>query len=94
MSLQGAGDLPQRRSAATLLRRLVPWLLVLGAGVLALGADYALGKVSLVATYAIAGLGVVIVVGQAGQIALGQGALVALVGKQHGQVQLGAADWA
>ncbi|MHB1372694.1 MAG: branched-chain amino acid ABC transporter permease [Thauera sp.] len=78
MSLQGAGDVQQRRSAATLLRRLVPWLLVLGAGVLALGADYALGKVSLVATYAIAGLGVVIVVGQAGQIALGQGALVAL----------------
>ncbi len=69
---------PQRGRAVTLLRRLGPWLLVLVLGVVALGADYALGKVSLVATYAIAGLGVVIVVGQAGQIALGQGALVAL----------------
>lgn len=43
-----------------------------------LGTDYALGKATLVATYAIAGLGVVVVVGQAGQIALGQAALVAL----------------
>jgi branched-chain amino acid transport system permease protein len=43
-----------------------------------LGADYALGQATLVATYAIAGLGVVIVVGQAGQIALGQAALVGL----------------
>jgi branched-chain amino acid transport system permease protein len=43
-----------------------------------LGADFAFGQATLVATYAIAGLGVVIIVGQAGQIVLGQGALVAL----------------
>ncbi|MBR0566785.1 branched-chain amino acid ABC transporter permease [Azoarcus sp. L1K30] len=43
-----------------------------------LGADYALGQATLVTTYAIAGLGLVIIVGQAGQITLGQGALVAL----------------
>lgn len=57
-------------------------LVALGvAGALALrwlGADYALGQATLVATYAIAGLGVVIIVGQNGQIALGQGAPVAL----------------
>ncbi len=60
--------------------RLLPWALVLALAMamLALGADYALGKATLVATYAIAGLGVVIVVGQAGQIGLGQAALVAL----------------
>lgn len=54
------------------------WLPVALLAVWVLGADYALGQATLVATYAIAGLGVVIVVGQAGQIALGQGALVAL----------------
>lgn len=43
-----------------------------------LGADYALGQLALVATFAIAGLGVVLIVGQAGQISLGQGALLAL----------------
>lgn len=60
------------------LRALLPWgLVVVAAGAL-LGVDYALGKATLVLTYAIAGLGVVIVVGQAGQIALGQAALVAL----------------
>lgn len=60
------------------LAALAGWL-ALGALALAvLGADYALGQATLVATYAIAGLGVVIVVGQVGQIALGQGALVAL----------------
>ena len=78
MSGQAASGGPQRSRAATLSRRLGPWLLVLGLAVLALGPDYALGKASLVATYAIAGLGVVIIVGQAGQIALGQGALLAL----------------
>ncbi|CAL96435.1 branched-chain amino acid ABC transporter permease [Azoarcus olearius] len=40
--------------------------------------DYALGQATLVITYAIAGLGLVIVVGHGGQIALGHGALVAL----------------
>ncbi|QDF99393.1 branched-chain amino acid ABC transporter permease [Azoarcus sp. DD4] len=54
------------------------WLALGGAALAILGADYALGQATLVATYAIAGLGVVIVVGQAGQITLGQGALVAL----------------
>lgn len=60
------------------LREAAPWLLAVPLAVWALGADYALGQATLVATYAVAGLGVVIVVGQAGQIALGQGALVAL----------------
>ncbi|MBN8443193.1 MAG: branched-chain amino acid ABC transporter permease [Thauera sp.] len=45
---------------------------------LSLGADYALGQATMVATYAIAGLGVIVVVGQAGQIALGQAAMVGI----------------
>lgn len=63
---------------ARMLRILLPWGLILTLAVVTLGADYALGKATLVVTYAIAGLGVVVVVGQAGQIALGQAALVAL----------------
>lgn len=63
-------------------RRLIVGLLVLGlTAVLAatgLGIDYALGQVVFVATYAIAGLGVILVVGQSGQISLGQGALLAI----------------
>ncbi len=63
-------------------RRLVaiglPWAAILALALAVLGADYALGQATLVATYAIAGLGVIVVVGQAGQIALGQAALVAL----------------
>ncbi|MCK9261737.1 MAG: branched-chain amino acid ABC transporter permease [Thiomonas sp.] len=55
---------------------LIAAILALAVGVL--GADYAFGQATLVATYAIAGLGLVIIVGQAGQITLGQGALVAL----------------
>jgi branched-chain amino acid transport system permease protein len=43
-----------------------------------LGVDHALGQVVFVATYAIAGLGVILVVGQSGQISLGQGALLAI----------------
>lgn len=43
-----------------------------------LGVDYALGQLVFVFTYAIAGLGVVLIVGQSGQISLGQGALLAL----------------
>ena len=43
-----------------------------------MGADYTLGQFAFVATFAIAGLGVVLIVGQAGQISLGQGALLAL----------------
>ena len=61
-----------------MLRVLLPWGLILALAVVLLGTDYALGKATLVVTYAIAGLGVVVVVGQAGQIALGQAALVAL----------------
>jgi branched-chain amino acid transport system permease protein len=66
------------RSALPAFRSAAPWLLAVLLAMWALGADYALGQATLVATYAVAGLGVVIVVGQAGQIALGQGALVAL----------------
>lgn len=51
---------------------------LLGLAILAFGADHALSQATLVATYALAGLGVVVVVGQAGQIALGQAALVGL----------------
>lgn len=43
-----------------------------------LGLDYALGQLVFIFTYAIAGLGVVLIVGQSGQISLGQGALLAL----------------
>ncbi|MBL8464054.1 MAG: branched-chain amino acid ABC transporter permease [Thauera sp.] len=60
------------------VRAALPWLAVLLLALAWLGTDYALGKATLVATYAVAGLGVVVVVGQAGQIALGQAALVAL----------------
>lgn len=64
--------------SAPAVRAALPWLAVLLLALGWLGTDYALGKATLVATYAIAGLGVVVVVGQAGQIALGQAALVAL----------------
>jgi len=43
-----------------------------------LGAEYALAQAAFVFTYALAGLGVILVVGQCGQIPLGQGALLAL----------------
>jgi branched-chain amino acid transport system permease protein len=43
-----------------------------------MGVDYTLGQLAFVATFAIAGLGVVLIVGHAGQISLGQGALLAL----------------
>lgn len=52
--------------------------LFLALAIAVLGADYALGQATLVVTYAIAGLGLVIIVGQAGQITLGHGALFAL----------------
>lgn len=67
------------------------WLALAAAAVAVLGADYTLGQATLVATYAIAGLGVVIVVGQAGQIALGQGALVAL--GAYAETLLALAGW-
>jgi branched-chain amino acid transport system permease protein len=54
------------------------WVLLLACALAWLGRDFAFGQATLVATYAIAGLGVVIIVGQAGQIVLGQGAFVAL----------------
>lgn len=44
----------------------------------ALGADYALAQAAFVSTWAIAGLGVILVVGQCGQVSLGQGALLGL----------------
>jgi branched-chain amino acid transport system permease protein len=66
------------RNRVALLGRLLLGAALLVGAVRVLGADFAFGQATLVATYAIAGLGVVVVVGQAGQIALGQAALVAL----------------
>lgn len=43
-----------------------------------LGSQHVLGQMAFVATYAIAGLGVILIVGQSGQISLGQGALLAI----------------
>lgn len=42
------------------------------------GVQQMLGQLAFVATYAIAGLGVILIVGQSGQISLGQGALLAV----------------
>lgn len=42
------------------------------------GRDYGLAQLNLLFTYALAGLGVVIILGHAGQVVLGQGAFVAL----------------
>ncbi len=53
-------------------------ILLVWAAVAWLGVDFALSQWVLVCTYAIAGLGVVLIVGQSGQISLGQGALLAL----------------
>lgn len=64
--------------AAARLRTALASAAIVALAMWVLGADYALGQATLVATYAIAGLGVVIVGGQAGQIALGQAALVGL----------------
>lgn len=44
----------------------------------AFGSAHLLGQVAFVATYAIAGLGVILIVGQCGQISLGQGGLLAI----------------
>jgi len=65
-----------RRSA-----RLPAVLVLVGVAALAvwvLGLDYALAQAAFVMSYAIAGLGVILIVGQCGQISLGQGALLAL----------------
>lgn len=62
----------------SLLRPLLLSVVIIAIAIGVLDIDYALGQATLVATYAIAGLGLVIIVGQAGQITLGQGALVAL----------------
>ncbi|TAH48348.1 MAG: branched-chain amino acid ABC transporter permease [Betaproteobacteria bacterium] len=59
-------------------RAALPWPALLAGAVVVFGAEYALSQATLVATYALAGLGVVVVVGQGGQIALGQAALVGL----------------
>ena len=64
----GARDM---RSALTLIG-----LVVLT--VLALGLDYGLGQLAFVATWAVAGLGLVIILGQSGQISLGHGAFLAV----------------
>lgn len=51
---------------------------LLASAFVAYGAQFALGQLTLVATYAIAGLGLVLSVGQAGLIVLGQAAFVAI----------------
>lgn len=56
-------------------------LLALGLGAVAvalLGADFALSQFAFVATWAIAGLGLSLIVGQAGQISLGHGAFLGI----------------
>lgn len=60
----------------SLLRQLLSGVALAAAAFALYGADFTFGQLSLVATYAIAGLGVVLVVGQTGLIALGQAALV------------------
>lgn len=62
-----------KASAWTMTLLVIAWLSVVW-----LGLDFALSQWVLVCTYAVAGLGVVLVVGQSGQISLGQGALLAL----------------
>lgn len=70
-----------RPLSGRLTRRIV---VVLAAGVLASGAvalfglDYAFVQVAFVLTWAIAGLGAALVVGQCGQISLGHGALLGI----------------
>lgn len=61
-----------RRRCGLLLALALPFALAV------LDADYVSGQAALVATYAIAGLGLILIVGQAGQITLGHGGLVAL----------------
>lgn len=54
-------------------------LLALAAAALAvLGVDYGLSQLAFVATWAVAGLGLVIILGQSGQISLGHGAFLAV----------------
>lgn len=54
------------------------WCGLLVLALLLLGSEFAFSQVSLLATYALAGLGVVVIVGHGGQIVLAQGAFVAL----------------
>lgn len=63
-----------RRGAGAILLGFVTLAVAMGT----LGSQYALGQVAFVATYAIAGLGVILIVGQCGQVSLGQGALLAI----------------
>ncbi|TVO68423.1 branched-chain amino acid ABC transporter permease [Denitromonas ohlonensis] len=71
------------RQAAALLALVV-------ATVGTLGLDYGLGQLAFVATWAIAGLGLVIILGQSGQISLGHGAFLAVGAYlQAGWVALG-----
>ena len=60
------------------LRAGLPFGLAAGVAWAVLGGEYAVAQAAFVFTYAIAGLGVVLIVGQCGQIPLGQGALLAL----------------
>lgn len=63
---------------APLLRATLASVVIAAVAIWALGVEYALAQAAFVFTYAIAGLGVVLVVGQCGQVSLGQGALLAL----------------
>lgn len=54
-----------------------------GAALWLLGPEYALAQAAFVLTFAIAGLGLVLVVGQCGQVSLGQGAMLALGAYAH-----------
>ncbi len=72
--MDGAHGSPSRPGFAA-------WAVIMALAALAvwvLGVDYALAQAAFVATWAIAGLGVVLVVGQCGQVSLGQGALLGL----------------
>ncbi len=61
---------------SALLRPLLAAVVLMAIALAVHGADFTFGQITLIATYAIAGLGLVLVVGQTGLIALGQAALV------------------
>lgn len=60
------------------MRQALAVLALVGVTLLTLGLDYGLGQLAFVATWAIAGLGLVVILGQSGQISLGHGAFLAV----------------
>lgn len=60
------------------MRQGLALLALAGVTLLTLGLDYGLGQLAFVATWAIAGLGLVVILGQSGQISLGHGAFLAV----------------